>query len=72
MSTTKKTTTKKRNVRERDKTHGRFVPTGTDKAQPKETSISKLDRPLKYKKRQPVEPPVEPVVEGEIEPAPGV
>ncbi len=56
---------KRRNTRERGKDSGRFVPTGTDKADPKGTSISELDRPEHYRPRQPKptpepQPPVEP------------
>ncbi len=36
---------------ERDKATGLYVPKGTDKVKPKETSMSKGDRPAKYKKR---------------------
>ncbi len=44
---------KKRNTRERGKDSGKFVPDGTDKIDPKGTSVSELDRPEHYKKREP-------------------
>ncbi len=44
---------KKRNTRERSKKLGLFVKKGTDKTDPDGTSISKLDRPEKYKPRTP-------------------
>ncbi len=62
---------KRRNTRERDKDAGRFVKTGTDKVNPKGTSISELDRPERYKPRQP-KPAPEPTPEPTPEPAPQV
>lgn len=66
MATTPK---KRRNTRERDKDAGRFVKTGTDKANPKGTSISELDRPEHYKPRQP-KPAPQPQPEPETEVVP--
>ncbi len=57
---------KKKNTRERSKDTGVFVPKGTDKQFPKETSIGELDRPSSYQKREkPL--PVDPIDSGATE-----